>query len=547
MLLKKIIQLGLFSQLGLASFINYEPNKYLGVSGKRIETPSHQIIHSDANFIKRNHHHKIKSTGLLSTQLDFVRLGFYADVQIGSQNDHVKVLIDTGSSDFWIPSSKICDNLNEDGYNCTKFGSYDPSQSITFKPNNTEFFVSYGDGAISTGEFGQDSVIFNNVILNNVNIAVSNFTNTTSGILGIGYQSTESTNFNYGLNREPFNYTNFPQHLVNNKIINKSLYSLFLDHQGNAEILFGAIDHNQYQGSNLYGFPIVSMNPNDENYEITRIAITLNNISITNENEEYEISNGYIPVILDSGTTTAAFPYDVVIAISNLLGLDYDEEMDYFYGECNKVKNQYFKFNFQGIEFMSPVASYFLEVKDQNNYSKGCIFQVYMTSQEFIILGDSFLKDMYTTIDLEDNIVALAYKQNNSTSNIEVINSEIPNLVRPPKSETFGIGHSHFTHETQTITKPFQPTIPTLELNSAYATICITDEYEEYNYQKEFDKKDQFDEIEITQNYDTTTSISYSIQTTNTKSIPTSVNAADSLTKTNFSINIIAFIITFLM
>ncbi|GAV28033.1 hypothetical protein PMKS-001501 [Pichia membranifaciens] len=473
---------------------------------KYFSLKAHREYFTDDRLVKRSSksdksEKSDKSSSSFQTDLDFMRLGFYLEAEIGSNKDTVKVLIDTGSSDFWVPTSDVCasssdsdsddessksskhndddddddddsDTSTQNVFNCKKFGSFDPSKSKTFHSNNTEFALSYGDTSCAMGVWGQDTVVIDNATIHNVNLAVANFTNSTSGIIGIGYEATEATYFSQFADH-PYKYINFPAKLAADGVINKAAYSLFLDEQGDAEVLFGAVDASQYTGT-LYQFPIVPMNASSS--EISRIAITLNSLALNNGKLEAFAIQGYIPAVLDSGTTFAALPFEVALTVATLLGLSYSESLGRFYGDCSITENVNFIWNFQGVEFTSPVSSYFANVVDDEG-SEGCIFQAMITEEEFIILGDAFLRDIYTVIDLEDNVAALAYKQNSTSSSIKVISSSIPGASKPPKAKsTFGGKNSQYTYYVAELTTTNFKSTKTPTLETGYETITISAE-----------------------------------------------------------------------
>lgn len=154
----------------------------------------------------------------LDEDIDFMEVGFFLDLEIGSHKDPVKVLLDTGSSDLWVASKHVCsskhdDNDSESTYDCEEYGSFNAKKSKTFRSNHTEFFLSYGDTTCAKGVFGRDTVIIGNTTVKDVNLAVASFTNSSSGVLGIGYEATESTYFEVDT-QYSYEYVNFPEKLV---------------------------------------------------------------------------------------------------------------------------------------------------------------------------------------------------------------------------------------------------------------------------------------------------------------------------------------------
>lgn len=84
------------------------------------------------------------------------RKNYYTtELKIGSQKKKVKVVIDTGSSDLWVPSSeaKCLDNSK-----CRSEGVYSVEKSKTAKKLNQPFEIEYPDDTSASGVYVQDTV-----------------------------------------------------------------------------------------------------------------------------------------------------------------------------------------------------------------------------------------------------------------------------------------------------------------------------------------------------------------------------------------------------
>jgi saccharopepsin len=110
-------------------------------------------------------------------------------VGIGTPPQEFKVVLDTGSSNLWVPSSK-CTSIA-----CFLHSKYDSSTSSTFKQNGSSFEIRYGSGSLS-GFVSSDTLNFAGMDIKNqlfaeateepgLAFAFGRF----DGILGLGYDT----------------------------------------------------------------------------------------------------------------------------------------------------------------------------------------------------------------------------------------------------------------------------------------------------------------------------------------------------------------------
>jgi hypothetical protein len=84
---------------------------------------------------------------------------YFSYVNIGSPSQTFKVILDTGSSNLWVPS-KSCNSTQYPS--CSNHTEYNSAQSSTYVPNGQSLQLAYGSGSC-TGFLSQDVVNFGGV------------------------------------------------------------------------------------------------------------------------------------------------------------------------------------------------------------------------------------------------------------------------------------------------------------------------------------------------------------------------------------------------
>ena len=173
----------------------------------------------------------------------------YSEIAIGTPPQTFKVVLDTGSSNLWVPSSR-CTSIA-----CFLHSKYDSSASSTYKQNGSDFEIRYGSGSLS-GFVSQDTVQ-----LGDMKIQHQDFAEATSepglafafgrfdGILGLGYASISVNGI-----VPPF------YNLVNRGMLDAPVFSFYLGDSANgdgdeSEVCLGGVNKYHYTG-NLTRIPL---------------------------------------------------------------------------------------------------------------------------------------------------------------------------------------------------------------------------------------------------------------------------------------------------
>ncbi|KAE8780510.1 Aspartic proteinase oryzasin-1 [Hordeum vulgare] len=171
---------------------------------------------------------------------------YYGEIAIGTPPQNFTVIFDTGSAEFWVPSSKCFFSIA-----CYLHASYKASKSTTYKKNGKRVALHYGTGAIS-GYISQDNVQVGGLVVKNQDFieatlepGITFMFRKFDGILGLGFKEIAKGNV------EPVWYNMVNQHLVGSPVFS----FWFNRHAGKGqggEIVFGGIDPKHHKEEHKY-------------------------------------------------------------------------------------------------------------------------------------------------------------------------------------------------------------------------------------------------------------------------------------------------------
>lgn len=315
---------------------------------------------------------------------------------------------------------------------CTDYGSYETDNSDTWSRNDTapEFYIQYADGTSATGVWGQDNMVFGDTNVTDLSFALVNHSDSAFGVLGIGLPGLESTYTGLRVSGTPYQYENLPMRLVRQGLINKNVYSLYLNspNANTGSILFGAIDKAKYLGQ-LETVPIV--NVYDHVYkDPIRLDVTMSGLSFQSSSQNESISSTSYPALLDSGTTLTYLPSDLLKRVTSLFSAQYSSLYGYYQLSCDfNTDSAHIVFNFSGIKIKVPVSE-FVITAGRNQCFLGIMEQTsQVAGTDYAVLGGNFLRSAYVVYDLDDYTISMAQANYSNNEDIEVVESSIPDSV----------------------------------------------------------------------------------------------------------------------
>lgn len=335
--------------------------------------------------------------------LDNDLYAYFADINVGTPGQPNTVQIDTGSSDLWVfsPSEDTSTSFNAD-------------DSSTYEYENSDFYISYVSGSAS-GDWVSDDVSWGSVDISSQTFGlVSSGDAGTNGVFGIGYMADESSYFSY---------VNFPQNLVDQGYIAHNAYSLYLDDidASSGALLFGGVDSGKYTGQ-LYTVPVES----STSFKVTVSEITYGDTTI---------SGGSFKGILDSGTSFTYLPTTQFNSLISALGATYVSSQGAYF--LNSPPAEGVTYNFSGAKVTVPPSELAIPVSEVGVSGIGYEYFVpifdYSNTEDYVLLGDSFLRSAYVVYDLDNNEISIAQSSfDSSSSDIQAITDSVPGAKPAP-------------------------------------------------------------------------------------------------------------------
>jgi len=309
---------------------------------------------------------------------------YFSEISIGTPPQSFKVIIDTGSSNLWVPSQS-CGSIA-----CYLHTKYDSSSSSTYKKNGTDFAIQYASGSLS-GFVSQDTVS-----IGDITVKKQDFAEATEepglafafgrfdGILGLGY-STISVD---GMVPPFYN-------MVDQGLLDEPVFAFYLGdgEASESEVIFGGVDESHYKGKIT-------------NIPLRRKAyweVDFDAISFGDATAELEGTGA----ILDTGTSLITLPSTLAELLNKEMGAKKGYNGQYSV-ECEKRDSlPDLTFTLSGHDFAITPYDYILEV------SGSCIstiipMDIPEPTGPLAILGDAFLRKWYSVYDLGNNAVGLA-------------------------------------------------------------------------------------------------------------------------------------------
>jgi len=325
---------------------------------------------------------------------DYQDSQYYGTVQLGTPQQEMRVIYDSGSSNLWV--SNIKPPLIHIGQ---AHNYYDHAKSTSYVQNGTKFAIEYGSGPVA-GEYSADTMSIGGVEIPGYTFAeaddVSGLGPAYSvghfdGILGMGWDDISVDGVQTPLRA-----------LVESGKLDEPVYAFFLGSNGGAgELTLGGVNPARYTGDFHY-VPVVEMVPGVTGYwEIVLDDVQVNGASVSTAKRG----------VVDSGTSLIVVPSDEVKSIAAAVGAKQLSIIPPF----NKEYTIDCSADAPAIDFVVDGQTYSLAKEDYSldQGSGQCLFgfmgqDIPAPVGPLIIMGDIFMRAHYCKFDVGQRRVGFA-------------------------------------------------------------------------------------------------------------------------------------------
>lgn len=315
--------------------------------------------------------------------VDYSRELWYGQIAVGTPPQTYTVDFDTGSSDLFLPGPNC-------SANCAGHKVYDPARSATAADAHRGFSLMYGDGSSVTGEQYSDTVSVAGLTATNQRLGAAKTYSAgfstdafpADGLLGLAYAHISS-------------YAAPPvfASLVAQRAAAQPRFAFKLAADG-AELFLGGADARLYTGPFAYA-PVTHQGY----WQVDVQSAAVNGTRAV----------GRLDAIVDTGTTLVVGDEVAVRALYAKIPGARDATlsvgMGFFTVPCDAIPTV--GLTFAGTTFdISPAAFNLGRVSPG---APDCVGGIVAANQQFWIVGDVFLQNVYTVFDMGSNRVGFAH------------------------------------------------------------------------------------------------------------------------------------------
>ncbi|KAJ7183146.1 acid protease [Mycena filopes] len=314
---------------------------------------------------------------------------FVATVQLGTPSRDFVIILDSGSSDFWVQSD-VCVLNTDNTQGCGNHSFLSEASSTSFVNSHKPWSISYGSGAAS-GALVTDTLVIAGMLLGNHPFGIAN-------TVSQSFQDDPVADGLMGMGRAGLSQQHNPtpvQALVNAHFIKEAITSYrmprTLDHEDVGEVTFGGLDPAKFDPSTL-----VTMNGTDGGfYTIPIDGVSVNGGDLTIETKF---------ALMDTGTTLFVAPAKDAAAIHAKIPGAKQQASGQYSIPCDTTASVALKFG--GKDF--PINTKDLLFATGGQTTGDCTSGIGSYDNDHFLVGDTFIKSIYLSTNDGANTVSIA-------------------------------------------------------------------------------------------------------------------------------------------
>jgi cathepsin D len=317
---------------------------------------------------------------------------YFFSMEFGSSNESLWILFDTGGTNTWVFGSNCTVEA------CELHNTFGQDNSTTLEMSDDTFSVGYGSGTVS-GLLGTDTVSIANFSLELTfglaNNASSDFEDyPMDGILGLGRSNSTTIGTSTAME------TIAKDNILPSNIVAVSLQRA-IDNTTDGELTFGGVDPTKFEGDILY----TSTSTDTDRWEIPvdDAAVGGTPLNFTGKS-----------AIIDTGTTYIFLPPNDASALHALIPGS-TAASDEFVIPCST--NTTVQFTFSGVSYSVSPQDYVGTATNSSGTScYSNIIGVQTFGSDDWLLGDTFMKNVYSVFDFDQNRIGFAFRNGTASS-----------------------------------------------------------------------------------------------------------------------------------
>ncbi|KAI9042543.1 pepsin-like aspartic protease [Aspergillus affinis] len=309
-------------------------------------------------------------------------LSYFSAVQVGSKNQSLWVMLDTGGANTWLYASDCTSKA------CQVHNTFGEAASASLKMTSDKWKVGYGTGTVS-GLLGSDSLTIANISVDMTFGLASQASDELQsypmdGIIGLGRAS-----------KGVFGHDSFMDVVAKQKLLPSNIVSFSLS-RGSAKVqdgsvTFGGVDDSKYKGEISYTNTVGTKD---------HWKIPLDDATVDGSACGFSGKSAFI----DTGTSYLLIPpADAKVLNNKIPGATAQGERNYII-PCNSSAE--LQLSFSGTKYTISPKDYV-----GSKSGSGCVSTIVghaLFGDDVWLVGDVFLKNVYTVFDYDQNRIGLA-------------------------------------------------------------------------------------------------------------------------------------------